>query len=120
MEAKLIRNISIACSVVGLAILFFLSRTVELRQTDINQISPEDDGKNVKVCGNVSSKSISKTNHVFLKLRDKTGSIEIVIFNSTTGKVNMNFDKYSDICVVGSIDEYANKTEIIAKDIQVV
>ena len=120
MEEKLIRNISIICSIIGLAVLFFLSTTIELKQTNINQINPEDEGKNVKICGNVSSKSISKTNHVFLKLRDNTGSIGIVIFNSTTDKVNMNFDKNSLICVVGSVDEYEKKLEVIAKNIKVI
>jgi len=120
MEEKFIRNISIICSVIGLAVLFFLSKTIELKQTNINQITPDDTGKNVKVCGNVSSKSISKTNHIFLKLKDNTGSIEIVIFNSTTDKVALNFDKNSNICVVGSVDEYKNKLEIIAKNIKVI
>ena len=120
MEEKFIRNISILCSVVGLAILFFLSKTMELRQTNINQITPGDEGKNVKVCGNVSSKYMSKTNHVFLKLWDGTGSMEIVIFNSTTGKVNLNFDRGSSICIVGSVDEYEDRLEVIAKDVQVI
>ena len=120
MEEKFIRNISIICSVVGLAFLFFLSKTIELKQTNINQISPEDEGKNVKICGNVSSKSISKTNHVFLRLRDDSGSIGIVIFNNTAKKVDLNFDRNDNICVVGSVDEYENKLEIIAKNIKVI
>jgi exonuclease VII large subunit len=118
MKENLIRNISIVCSVVGLVILFFLSRVIQLNQTNINKISYEDVGKNVKICGELISKYSSKTGHQFLKIKDSTGSITAVIFNTTAKKFDLNsIDK--KICVIGSVDEYENKLEIIAKNVQV-
>lgn len=118
MEEKLLRNISIVCSIAGLALLFFISRIVELNQTDIIQIGYEDIGKNVKVCGLIASKFTSKNGHVFLKLKDKTESIDIVIFNNTAKKFNLNF-KDKEVCITGIVDEYKEKLKIIAKNIQV-
>jgi len=117
MEEKFIRNISIVCSVAGLALLFFVSRSIELKQTDIIQISYDDIGKNVKICGEVVSKFVSKTGHVFFKLKGETDGIDVVIFNNTAKKFNSNFDK--EVCVTGTVDEYEGKLEIIAKNIQV-
>lgn len=118
MEERLLRNISIICSLVGLALLFFLSKTIELKPTDISQITYEDIGKNVKVCGEVASKFVSKNNHVFLQVQDKNGIISIVIFNNTAKKLNLNLDS-KKVCITGTVDEYKEKLEIIAKDIQV-
>lgn len=116
MEEKLIRNVSIICSVVGLVVLFFISKNFQLSQTDIEKITYEDTGKVVRVCGEVSSKHASKTGHQFLKLKDSTGSVDIVIFNTTAKKFNLDSD---NICVTGTVDEYENKLEIIAKDVKV-
>lgn len=119
MKEGLLRNIAIACAAVGLVFLFFLSNVIELKQTDINQITYEDIGKNVKICGEVTSKSVSKTNHVFVKLEDSTGKMSIVIFNNTAEKLNLDFEENGKICVTGSVDEYREKLEIIGNDVQV-
>jgi DNA/RNA endonuclease YhcR with UshA esterase domain len=116
MEERFIRNISIIFSCIGLIILFLISRNYELSQTNIQTISYEDSGKVVRVCGEVVSKHTSKTQHTFLKLKDDSGTIEIVVFNSTAKKLNLDFD---NICVTGTVDEYENKLEIIAKTIKV-
>jgi len=116
MEEKLIRNISIISSVAGLAVLFLISKNFQLNQTDIVKLGYEDVGKIVRVCGEVSSNYSSKTGHQFLKLKDSTGSINIVIFNTTAKKFNLNSDS---ICVVGTVDEYENRLEMIAKDVKV-
>jgi DNA/RNA endonuclease YhcR with UshA esterase domain len=119
MKENIIRNVSIVCSIVGLAVLFFLSKAIQLNQTDINKISYEDVGKNVRICGELASKYSTKAGHQFLKIKDSTGSITAVIFNTTAKKFDLNsIDK--KICVTGNVDEYENRLEIIAKNIQVV
>jgi DNA/RNA endonuclease YhcR with UshA esterase domain len=124
MEEKLLLKISIGCALIGLVILFWVSRNLELATNKIGEITIEDLGKNVKVCGKIASKSESKTNHVFLRLQDDTGNIDVVIFNSTAENARKlgidpyQLKKYDSICVTGSVDEYKEKLEIIAKKIE--
>lgn len=119
MKERFLLYISIICSLAGLASLYFISQIIELPQTDMNKITYDDIGKNVKVCGEITSKFISKTKHVFLQLKDDTGRIDIVIFNKTAEKLNAyKLNKQDKICVVGSVDEYQDKLEIITREIK--
>lgn len=118
MNERFLLIISIVCSLAGLLLLFFISQTLELPQTAINLITADDIGKNVKICGEVTSKFVSKTRHVFLQLKDGSGRIDVVIFNKTVEKLNAYELNQSKICVIGSVDEYENKLEIIAKKIE--
>lgn len=119
MKAKLLLYISLVCSIVGLISLYFISQTIELPRTSINRITADDVGKNVKICGEVTSVSVSKANHVFLKLKDSSSETDVVIFNNTSEKLNAYEIKKEDIiCVVGSVDEYEDKMEIIANGIE--
>lgn len=124
MEEKTLRNIALCCSIFGLVILFFVSERLELQKTKIGEIGIDDLGKNVRICGMVSNKFVSKNGHIFLSLRDETDDINVVIFSDTV----KNLEKYgidanklerdSKICVIGYIDEYEDKIEIIGKKIE--
>lgn len=118
MKEKNLLYISIISSLAGLALLYFVSQNVELVQAKISTITPDDIGKNVKVCGEIVSKSVSKTKHIFLKLKDESGEIDLVVFNNTAGKLNTyDLDKNDRICAVGSVNEFQNELEIIPKEI---
>lgn len=124
MEEKLLFKISIGCALIGLAILFWVSINLELATNKIGEITIEDLGKNVKVCGKIASKFESETNHIFLRLQDYTGNIDVVIFNSTAEKMKRlgidpyQLKKYGSICVIGNVEEYKERLEIIAKKIE--
>ncbi|MDI6807162.1 MAG: OB-fold nucleic acid binding domain-containing protein [Candidatus Aenigmarchaeota archaeon] len=119
MSEKFLLRISIVCSLAGLVLLFFISQTLELPPTAINLLTIDDIGKNIKICGEITSRFVSKTNHVFLQLKDDTGKIDVIIFNNTAEKLNAYELNQSKICVIGSVDEYENKLEIIVKKIEV-
>lgn len=124
MEEKLLLKISIICALIGLAILFWISRNLELATNKIGEITVEDLGKNVKVCGKIISKFQTKTNHIFLRLQDDTGIIDIVIFNNSAENIKKlgadpyQLKKYEDVCITGNVEEYQEKLEIIAKSIE--
>lgn len=116
MKEKTLLQISIVCSLAGLVLLFFISRTIELPETNINTITIDDIGKNVKVCGTVSSKNVSKSQHVFLQVQDSSGSINVIAFNNMAEKLGAyDVKKNENICVTGLVDEYNSELEIIAK-----
>jgi exonuclease VII large subunit len=118
MKEKALLYISIVCSVVGLVVLYYISQVIELPKTDIVEITPDDIGKNVKVCGEIVSKSVSRNKHVFLQLQDTTDKIDVVIFNNSVEKLNATgLKKGENVCIIGTIDEYQGKLEVLPKQI---
>lgn len=115
MKEKDLRNISILCSLFGLVILFFVSKNLESVRTDIGDITIDDVGKRLRVCGNITSLHFSK-GHVFLDLQDSTDSIDITVFNST--KTDIQFERNQQICVLGTVTEYKSNLEIIADKVE--
>ena len=119
MKEKFLLYISLACSVAGLILLYYISQVIELPQTNVREITVDDIGKNVKICGEVISESVSKTKHVFLTLNDTSGEMDVVVFNSSAEKLNAYDIKKGDAaCVIGSINDYQGNLEIIAKGIE--
>jgi exonuclease VII large subunit len=119
MENKVLLYLSLASSVTGLVILYAASLQIGLSTSLAGDITYDDVGKNAKVCGVITSAFTSKTGHVFLTLKDHSGEIELVVFNSTVDELQAdNLKKNDRICVSGKIDEYENKLEIIPKEIE--
>jgi len=115
MKEKDLRTISIICSLLGLIILFFVSKNLESVRTNIGKITIDDVGKRLRVCGNITSTHSSK-GHVFFDLEDSTGNIDIVVFNST--KIDQEFEKNQQICILGTVTEYKSSLEIIADKVE--
>ncbi len=111
MEEHALRNIAVLCSVAGLLLLFLASENLELKPKPIKEITSDDIGKTVKVCGEIITKTISN-NHVFFTINDSTENIRVVVFNSTAMKLRekgndiYSFEKGSMICPTGIVDEY--------------
>jgi len=131
VDEKILRNVSILVSLIGLISLFLISRTLEQKVINIGEISVNDIGRRVYVCGKIDSKFVSKSKHIFLSLKDKTGKIKVVIFNNTAMKlfsqgidvfsINQNTDQNTDekICVYGKVDLYKNELEIICENVEI-
>jgi len=114
MKERSLLQISLLTSVAGLIILFFVSRTIGMDRTDIGKIAPENVGKNVKICGEITSKSISKAQHVFLEVRDDSGTIDVTVFNTSSAKNSASkLEKNQSVCITGNVDEYRNKLQIV-------
>lgn len=124
MDERTLRNIAVYCSIVGLIILFVVSENLELQKTRIGEIGIDDIGKNVRICGIIDSKFVSKNQHIFLRISDVTSDINVVLFSDTVKNLERygtnanNLERNSEICVVGYIDEYEGEIEIIGKKIE--
>lgn len=110
MDESQLKKIAIIISIIGLILLYYVS-TLPLSTIKINELSIEDVGSNVKVCGEIKSISVSNK-HIFFTLGDDTDEIEIVIFNSTalhmkeSGHNLYEFSQGEEICIPGEINEY--------------
>jgi len=107
-------KISIVVALIGIVALFFI---VKYQQQNIVKISDLRQGQIERITGMINSVYISKDGHTFLKVTDSSGEISVVAFKSS------NIDTYNleigdQISVLGRIEEYKGKLEIIAKEIK--
>lgn len=109
MRESHVKKIAVLISVVGLIILYLISFTIS-GTTSISDITIEDVGRTVKVCGNVTSFRNSN-NHIFFTL-DDGNRINAVIFNSTALQLNQSGSNPYQLgvgdllCVPGVVEEY--------------
>lgn len=109
-------KISIAAILIGIMILFFLLR---YNQKNTTKIADLKQGQIEEITGMINSVYVSKEKHVFLKITDSSGEISVVAFN------NSNIDGIYDlgigdqISVLGRVENYKGRLEIIANVIKV-
>jgi len=127
MREKSLRKIAIVCFLVGMAMLFLVSKNLELesKPTDIGDITVDDLNRVVRVCGRVTEKSVSGGRHVFLEIRDDSGGIKTAIFNDTAENLaRYKIDVYDvlegdELCVRGEVSEWKNEIEIVANWVEI-
>ena len=110
-----ILKISIVISILGIAALFFITRysteeSIKISDLKIGQIE--------RITGMVTSVYNSKDGHVFLKVADNTGEINVVVFKGSNIDEAYELEVGEEISVLGRVEEYKKKLEIIAKEIK--
>ena len=95
--------------------MFVSNRMIQPKEIKINDIS--ENQNYIKIKGKVTKVSTSKDITTFLKLKDDTGSIDVVIFKNSIDDVS--WIKAGNIIeVLGKPEKYKNKLEIIASQIK--
>jgi len=116
MDESLLLKVSIACSLMGLFLIFLFSETRGI--TEISALTIDDVGRIVSIDGVIASSRISN-NHVFWGIDDGTGQIKFVIFNTSAIKMNQSGISPYDIGpgtrirASGFVDEYPKGSGII-------
>ncbi|MEM5872339.1 MAG: OB-fold nucleic acid binding domain-containing protein [Candidatus Aenigmatarchaeota archaeon] len=108
-------KISIAVAILGIIALLFL---VKYNEQNITKISDLKMGQIERITGMVNSIYISKDGHAFLKVADTTGEISVVAFKSSNIDEVFEIEVGDKISVLGRVEEYKGKLEIIAKEIK--
>lgn len=110
MDNNQLFNISLVLSVLGVFCLLLLAENLELKETAIKDINYKLMDQRVKTSGYIDR--IFETKGLYLlDLKDNSSKITVLIFK----KENLTLIKNSYISVEGSVTEYKNQTEIIAK-----
>ncbi len=117
MEESGLLKLSLSCSLLGLLSIFLVSGYVSETTLEIGSVTGDMTGVAAKVCGNVTYRHVSKSNHLFFRLTDSTGMISVVVFNSTAR--GMAGNPYSlkvgdSICAFGKVGFYKGSVEILA------
>ncbi len=119
MNDKNLLKLCLFCSVLGLAILFIGVQLAEAEKVDIGDVDADYIGHLVSVEGTVYSRYYNGE-HLFFTLKDETGKIKVVIFESGIKKMRIEPDeiiKNLEIGVEGKVQEYQGEIEIIPERI---
>lgn len=114
MKETTLLKIALICSLVGLAILYVASTKIEARDYEPNPLN-KNIGDDVKLKGTVT-KITDKGDVVFVEV-DQINPVTVVLF---TDDNNLGLNSGDGIEVLGEVQEYKGKNEIIANKIRVV
>ncbi len=107
-------KISIVIAIIGIAALYFITNYFKENTTKIVDLKT---GQVSRISGMVTSLRTSKDGHVFLKVADNTGEINVVAFKGS----NLGADGLEvgdSVSVLGRVEEYKGALEIIAKEMR--
>lgn len=116
MKEKTLLKIALICSVVGIALLYIFSEGIEIDESTIDKINKGSIGESVKIKG-VLSKVSNAENAVFLEITQPQ-TIDIVLFKDKHTNITMEEGDYVEI--IGKIEEYEGKREVIADRVRVI
>ncbi|MBW3012484.1 hypothetical protein KY311_04820 [Candidatus Woesearchaeota archaeon] len=109
MKEKTLLKIALISTILGIFSLLVLSEFIELGESTISQIK-EMDGGVVRLTG-IVEKVIEKDKVIILTVSKKE-TIDVVVFDE------VSFEKGQHVDVIGEVDKYNGKKEIIAKEVK--
>jgi exonuclease VII large subunit len=118
MDESRLAKLSLACSFIGLLAIFFLSAQAMEKPLDIGDVKEDMKGMHARICGEVVGMSVSRNRHIFMDIADKTGTIDVVVFNTTATSQHYSIEEGSLLCTYGKIDVYKGRLEIIAEGLE--
>jgi DNA/RNA endonuclease YhcR with UshA esterase domain len=105
-------------TVAGLSLIYYSVSLTESAQTEIANLENFPKGALVKISGEISKLSKSKTGNIYWTVEDGTGSITIPLLGNIADDYS-SISKNSLVTVTGLVSEYNNELEIMPKDIEV-
>jgi len=114
MKESTLVKISIICSLTGLIILYFISAKIEVKDYKPD-LQNKNIGQDVKLKG-IVAKITDKGDVVFIEVSQEN-PVNVVIF---TNNGNIKLKNGDSIEVIGKVQEYNGKDEIIAQKIRVI
>jgi len=114
MKESTLLKIALICSVIGVALLFIFSESAEINEKPIGEIDMTNIGEYVKINGAVTN-VVDKENVMILTI-EQPSKINVVLFK----KKPVELKQGNYIEVIGKIDDYEGKPEIIGDKIRVI
>jgi len=109
MKDSTIKKIAITCSFIGVVILFFIADKIEVDDITVDNLDEIEIGKTIKIKGYVED-IVNTEKIAFLKIaQEKIEVVSVVLFKEE----DIILEKGDYIEVVGEIEEYEGKKEII-------
>ena len=116
MKEKTLLKIALICSLLGLLILYLISNNIEIKEKNIEKITIDNKDEFVKLNGIVNN--VIDTEKVTLIKILQPQEITVVLFKNENK--TMPIQQGNEVEVIGKVDEYEGKMEIIADRLRVV
>ena len=113
MKETTLLKIALICSLVGLVVLYFISAKIEFKDYKASKLN-ENVGDDVKFKGKVT-KITDKGGVIFIEISQQS-QVDVVMF---TADNNLKLSNSDDVEVMGKVQEYKGRNEIIAQKIRV-
>ncbi|MFH1432995.1 MAG: OB-fold nucleic acid binding domain-containing protein [archaeon] len=115
IDERVIKKICLMLSFMGLLIIYIMEATSSVPYTPISEITKDNVGEYVKVCGLVDKKHVSTKGTLFFDLKDGL-SVKVVIFNNQAELISKEYIENSiHLCLEGTVKLYEGDLEIIAE-----
>jgi len=114
MKESTLFKLALICSLVGVLILFFVSDNVDVREKAISKIEMENVGEDIKLKGYISK--ITDLEKVMFVEITQPEKIDVVLFK----KGNISLYEGSYVEILGEIDEYGGKMQVIGNRVRVI
>ena len=112
MKESTLLKIALITSLLGILIILYTSEKIEIPSSNIASINKSLLNKDVKIKALVEK--VTETPGLYiLTVKDNTASIKVIIFKEDP----INITENSIIEILGTVQEYKNQTEILAKEI---
>lgn len=112
MKRRQLYKISVFLSVIGLTLMYASSLYLEPETVDIEKIDQSQAGEVLAISGTAANVTSTGSN-LFMDIKDSTGSIMVVNFDS-----GISISEGASVSVIGSVELYEGKLEIIAREIR--
>ena len=113
MKESLLVKLALITSLAGILVLFLISGHIKVEEKPLDKISVENLEDYVKVNGMVTN--VIDTDNVAILKITQPRDIDVVVFKNGP----LNISKGANVEIIGKVDEYKNKAEIIAELIRV-
>ena len=114
MEEKTLIYLCLFAVKSGIFLIFLSNKLFQPELVNVSDITT--DYNIVRIQGKITSLTVSKSETVFIKLTDSTGTIDVVVFKGTLDV--SDFSEGAEVQIIGRPDLYKGKIEVIANDIQ--
>jgi len=114
MKENTLLKIALVCSLAGLFVLYFISTKIDVKEYKPNILN-KNVGDDVKLKGTVT-KVTDKGNVVFIEVNQQS-PVTVVIFAEDN---NLKLNNGDNIEVIGEVQEYKGKPEIVANKVRVI
>ncbi|MEK6984380.1 MAG: OB-fold nucleic acid binding domain-containing protein [Nanoarchaeota archaeon] len=114
MKESSLLKIALACSLVGLGILYLISEKIEIKDYKPTRLN-ENIGDDVSLKG-VVTKITDAGNAVFIEV-NQDNPVTVVLFANNN---NLKLGSGDKIEVIGEVQEYNGRNEIIAQRIRII
>ena len=114
MKEKILFKLSFIFSLVGITILFFISENSNINPISISDIEKEEIGNTVKIIGKIE-RTTNLDKIIFLEVgQEKIETISVILFKDS----EILLSKGDSVEIIGEIDDYNGKKEVIANSIR--